>query len=283
MNRALALCALMSLGGCECFERAYRDYCADSGACVDGGAGFGNVRRIELSDVGGTPLAGQCTPARVDFRNALEEVGPAGQSGEVELGATTGVHLFDSPDCAAGSERTRYAFGAEASSIPFSYNADRFGPMQIGAQLAGLEAPLANFISSAEVRFNSTQFAIDTSSCTSMIGVMAWSPATGGPVQAAAGTSITLTSDELTFGSSCLQEGPANFALAGFQSTIMVRAKMRADAGMGTVTAMGDPTAGLMGSAAAAVYPDCLPAGIACDGGSGSCCSPTSCSSGMCQ
>lgn len=286
MRRALALCAVLSLAGCQCFDRAYDDYCRDSGRCSDGGAdagaSFGNVRRLELNDVAGSPEVGTCTVARVDFRNGLDEVGPAGQSGEVEVVGSPGVSIHEGTSCLPGGLRSRFTFAAGDSSVPFSFKTDRFGPMKITARLGGIEAD-DNFTATAEVRLTTSHLAVSTSSCSLILDVMAWSNATSGRVMAAAGTAFTITSDELTFGGSCGEEGPSNLPLPGLTSIVALRARMKADAGMGTVTATGDPTAGLLGTASAELYADCLAFGVPCDGGSGGCCGAGSCTAGVCQ
>lgn len=282
MRRVLFLSALMSLGGCWCFDAKYMEFCRETGKC-DGGvdAGpepFGNVTRIELREVPNSLEAGLCARARVEFINQDSAVTAANRAGSVQLATSPGVHVFATAGC-MGQGITSVPFGPNEDGVQFWFNAEYFGPMAITATVGSLAPFQTNFLSTAVLRIVPAPVAVSSSMCRGAFTVEAWSPSTASAVKAAAALAVDVDSPGLSFGPACSMPGTTQVTIPAFAAFATVFARMTSDGGA-MLSAYADDTAGLLGAPQTQVYPDCLPNGVACGGLD--CCPGLSCMAGFC-
>ena len=167
MKRALVLCAVLSFGGCQCFDDAYADYCRTSGKCIDGGPGGGpqgggggdasgggigggggpgggqggghNATQVRFAGVPGTIRAGGCGQSTLELRDMNGDPAVlAGATLGVTLGSTPAgaIEFFDSASCTSPTSQLT----ASMPSRPFWWRAVKFGSLELLVSSPGLMA-----------------------------------------------------------------------------------------------------------------------------------------------
>ena len=267
MNRTLAVVALMTFGGCQCFDAAFAAYCeADAGRCANRGP------VVALTD--GDARA--CLPLTVVFYDH-EGVATEVSTGTLNIVSPTGARVSSTEGCDV--EMTRFRIERPVRRFDFSVRADTFGVHSLRTSIERLPEWEGIFTANANLNWLPPMAAeIPPGTCAPAGRLEIRDPVMGAPITSPLSTDIVLTGDGVLFGlsaGSCVLSSGARVSLPPDTAELNLFARTFADAGTDLPVSAVAESFGLIGQPMLQLYSECRGMGAYCT-------SPTHCCSGNC-
>jgi hypothetical protein len=277
MRRVLFLSALMSLGGCWCFDAKYMDFCRNTGRC-DGGESDGTPVALALDELPHS-LVGSCLQATLRFQD--REGRPAAFSAQQTLmlsSPTEDLIFFD--DCSQRTVITELPVAPRTLDISFAVLPNRFGRTVVIAKTSDLPGVSRSFIATGQVKFRKAGYAVPLDGGCVPLEVIVESSRTPGielspalPTQAV----FSLQPGQFRFGADMMcttTSGPLiPIPFINTQATVWVGNSGASAVGdQGVLLVDGSKDAGVVGPYTANIFAECIPAFSPCSD-SADCCS----------
>lgn len=296
MKRLIAALALLTFGGCSCFDEAYEAFCSDTGKCDGGRGGDGGAAAVTMALDAPSPIAvSRCKPGgRVSFRDAMSIDTPVGGSGcMLRFSAPTGVTIRV-PDC-GGLSAGSYVVAPGEDHVNFAIEWPHFATWDLTASCGVLGPATTSFTATAQLQFEKPAYRVingqGVCGAADELILRAYSTDLGGVVTSpgtASDVRVSAPDTTLKVGrgtAMCVDVANDGGTVYPLPELGVLRLYAESTGGPGThvtVTAAAvSAQSGLTGVATTDVYTTCFPVGLGCSGDI-DCCQLNYCDAGVC-